>query len=72
MLIVLCFQLHCNRVLGFRRALPVIGRKVNLIVEIMRLAAPDFQRTFYISPKPDENVCFIGNCKQFCDGIPNI
>lgn len=60
-----------HRVLGFRRALPVIGRKVNLIVEIMRLAAPDLQKQFFISPKPGENVCFIGNCKQFCDGIPN-
>ncbi|XP_031624731.1 extracellular serine/threonine protein CG31145-like [Contarinia nasturtii] len=58
---------HLDKVLGFRRAMPVIGRKINLITEVLRLAKPNLQRTFAISPKPDENICFTGNCKQFCD-----
>lgn len=58
---------HIIRILGFRRAMPVVGRKINLITEVLRLAKPNLQRTFYISPKPDENICFTGNCEQFCD-----
>lgn len=56
-----------RRLLGFRRAMPVTGRTVNLITEIMRKAEPDLQKSFFISPKPDENLCFHGDCKQYCD-----
>lgn len=33
----------------------------------MRKAEPDLQKSFFISPKPDENLCFHGDCKQYCD-----
>ncbi|XP_055300430.1 extracellular serine/threonine protein CG31145-like [Sitodiplosis mosellana] len=59
---------HLDRILGFRRAMPVIGRNMNMITEILRLADPSLQKTFFVSPKPDENLCFTGNCQQFCDG----
>lgn len=58
---------HLDRVLGFYRAVPTVGRNVNMITEMLRVSEPRFQRTFSVSPKPDENVCFTGNCKLYCD-----
>lgn len=56
-----------KRVLGFRKAIPATGRKVNLITEILRYADPNLQQSFFISPQPDQNVCFTGDCAQYCD-----
>lgn len=56
-----------DRLLGFRRALPTTGRTINVITEIMRIGRLELKETFFKSPPPDENICFTGNCKQFCD-----
>lgn len=58
---------HLDRILGFYRAMPTVGRNVNMITEMLRVSEPRLQRTFSVSPKPDENVCFTGNCKLYCD-----
>lgn len=55
------------RLLGFRRALPTTGRIINAVTQIMRIGNSELKRTFYKSLKPDENICFTGNCEQFCD-----
>lgn len=56
-----------NRALGFRKAIPATGRKVNMITDILRIADQELQKSFFISPQPDENICFSGNCEQYCD-----
>jgi len=57
---------HVDRVLGFRRAAPVVGRTVNITSEIYELAeGTDFLKTFFISPAG--NVCFHGKCSYYCD-----
>lgn len=38
-----------------------------MITQLMRISDTDFQHTFYTSGAPDENTCFTGNCKQYCD-----
>jgi hypothetical protein len=50
---------HLDRILGFRRAPPVTGRKVNFVEDVQKLAPEDLLKTFFISPIG--NVCFIGN-----------
>lgn len=56
---------HLDRILGFYRVPPTIGREVNLTEEIKRLAEPKLKRTFFISPA--NNVCFHGTCSYYCD-----
>lgn len=58
---------HLDRILGFYRALPTIGRNVNMITEMLRVAQPKLQRTFFVSHAPDENICFTGTCRFHCD-----
>lgn len=60
-------SLHFDRILGFYRAAPTIGRNVNMVVELLRVSPPRLQRTFFVSPKPDENICFYGTCNLYCD-----
>lgn len=54
-----------NRLLGFRRAMPVAGRILNITSEIYQLADDDLLKTFFISPS--NNVCFHGKCSYYCD-----
>lgn len=69
------FCLHLNKIsaicfvslLGFRRALPTTGRTLNAVTQIMQIANKELIKTFFISPEPDSNVCFTGNCEQYCD-----
>lgn len=49
--------------------MPVTGRKINLITDILRLADKTLQSSFFISPKPDENLCFIGICNLYCNDL---
>ncbi|KAL4240460.1 sequence similarity 20 [Mactra antiquata] len=56
---------HLDRILGFYRVPPTIGREVNLTGDIKRLAEPSLKRTFFISPA--NNVCFHGTCSYYCD-----
>lgn len=52
--------------MGFRRAMPVTGRILNMTSEIYEIADENITRTFYISPQPDQNLCFYGDCTQYC------
>ncbi|KAG8189856.1 hypothetical protein JTE90_023363, partial [Oedothorax gibbosus] len=56
---------HLDKILGFRRAPPVVGRKVNISAEIYPLAEPELHKTFFVSPAG--NVCFHGQCSYYCD-----
>ena len=49
---------HLDRLLGFRRAVPVTGRHINITTEIYELAEADLLKTFFISPAG--NLCFHG------------
>ena len=49
------------RLLGFRRAVPTVGRNVNITRELYALAQGDLLKTFFISP--DNNLCFHGKCR---------
>lgn len=53
------------RLLGFRRAMPVSGRILNITSEIYQLANDELLKTFFISPS--NNVCFHGKCSYYCD-----
>ncbi|CRK88754.1 CLUMA_CG002627, isoform A [Clunio marinus] len=56
---------HLDKLLGFRRAMPVTGRILNITSEIYQLADDDLLKTFFISPS--NNVCFHGKCSYYCD-----
>lgn len=62
-LVIICFL--CSRVLGFRRAMPVVGRILNVTTEIYNVAVGDILRTFFVSPA--NNLCFHGKCSYYCD-----
>nr|XP_042899194.1 extracellular serine/threonine protein CG31145 [Parasteatoda tepidariorum]XP_042899195.1 extracellular serine/threonine protein CG31145 [Parasteatoda tepidariorum]XP_042899196.1 extracellular serine/threonine protein CG31145 [Parasteatoda tepidariorum] len=56
---------HLDRILGFRRCPPVIGRILNITTEIYAVADDDLLKTFFISPA--QNYCFHGQCSYYCD-----
>ena len=56
---------HLDKVLGFRRAIPVTGRTLNITRDIYALAEGDLLKTFFISPAG--NLCFHGKCSYYCD-----
>ncbi|VVC24292.1 Hypothetical protein CINCED_3A020534 [Cinara cedri] len=57
---------HLDRALGFRRAMPVSGRLVNITSELMaQVTSSDLLKTFFVSP--DRNMCFHGQCSYYCD-----
>ena len=55
---------HLDRILGFRRAPPVVGRLINMTTELYALATGDLLRTFFISPA--QNLCFHGTFTHLC------
>lgn len=59
------FILAIDRILGFRRAMPVVGRTLNITTEIYRVADEDLLKTFFVSPS--NNLCFHGKCSYYCD-----
>ncbi|KAL0278757.1 UNVERIFIED_CONTAM: hypothetical protein PYX00_000482 [Menopon gallinae] len=56
---------HLDRLLGFRRAMPVTGRVLNMTSELYALVEGDLLKTFFISPS--NNLCFHGKCSYYCD-----
>lgn len=49
----------------FRRAMPVVGRILNITTDIYELADDKLLNTFFISPA--NNICFHGQCSYYCD-----
>lgn len=47
--------------------MPCVGRVLNMTSDIYELAQSELKDTFFISPAPDKNQCFYGNCIQFCN-----
>lgn len=58
---------RCDRILGYRRTMPVVGRILNVTSEIYEIADRNLTKTFFISPEPEKNRCFYGTCRQYCD-----
>lgn len=56
---------HLDRLLGYRRAMPVVGRKLNITTEIMAFADDEMRHTSFVSPVG--NQCFYGRCSYYCD-----
>ncbi|XP_077425988.1 extracellular serine/threonine protein kinase FAM20C [Vanacampus margaritifer] len=56
---------HLDRILGYRRIPPVVGRRVDVIKEIKNITTDRrLARTFFNSPVG--NVCFYGRCSYYC------
>ncbi|KAI9526402.1 hypothetical protein NQZ68_039822 [Dissostichus eleginoides] len=56
---------HLDRLLGFNRIPPVVGRLINVTSEIREITADHrLSRTFFTSPAG--NVCFYGQCEYYC------
>ncbi|KAL4658115.1 extracellular serine/threonine protein kinase FAM20C-like [Arapaima gigas] len=56
---------HLDRVLGYRRVPPAVGRLINVTKEIKHVTTDrKLARTFYTSPVG--NVCFYGQCSYYC------
>ncbi|KAJ8664352.1 hypothetical protein QAD02_006014, partial [Eretmocerus hayati] len=56
---------HLDRLLGFRRCMPVTGRRLNMTTEIYQVTDGDILKTFFVSPAG--NLCFHGKCTYYCD-----
>ncbi|XP_055752891.1 extracellular serine/threonine protein kinase FAM20C-like [Salvelinus fontinalis] len=56
---------HLDRVLGFCRIPPVVGRLINITTEIRAITTDHkLSRTFFTSPVG--NLCFHGQCEYYC------
>uniref|UniRef100_A0A7N5ZTU5 FAM20 C-terminal domain-containing protein n=1 Tax=Anabas testudineus TaxID=64144 RepID=A0A7N5ZTU5_ANATE len=56
---------HLDRLLGFNRIPPVVGRLINITTEIREVTSDHrLSRTFFTSPVG--NVCFYGQCEYYC------
>ncbi|XP_037545373.1 extracellular serine/threonine protein kinase FAM20C-like [Nematolebias whitei] len=56
---------HLDRLLGFNRIPPVVGRLINVTTEIRDTTTDKkLSRTFFTSPAG--NVCFYGQCEYYC------
>ncbi|CAJ1054105.1 extracellular serine/threonine protein kinase FAM20C [Xyrichtys novacula] len=56
---------HLDRILGYRRIPPVVGRLVDVVKEIKDVTTDrKLARTFFNSPVG--NVCFYGQCSYYC------
>ncbi|XP_049925181.1 extracellular serine/threonine protein kinase FAM20C-like [Epinephelus moara] len=56
---------HLDRLLGFNRIPPVVGRLINVTSEIREITTDRrLSRTFFTSPAG--NVCFYGQCEYYC------
>ncbi|XP_068434199.1 extracellular serine/threonine protein kinase FAM20C isoform X1 [Clinocottus analis] len=56
---------HLDRLLGFNRIPPVVGRLINVTSEVREITTDKtLSRTFFTSPVG--NVCFYGRCEYYC------
>ncbi|XP_053708292.1 extracellular serine/threonine protein kinase FAM20C [Synchiropus splendidus] len=56
---------HLDRVLGFNRIPPVIGRLINVTADVREITTDrTLAKTFFSSPAG--NVCFYGSCDYYC------
>nr|XP_046271231.1 extracellular serine/threonine protein kinase FAM20C-like [Scatophagus argus] len=56
---------HLDRLLGFNRVPPVVGRLINVTTEIREITTDRrLSRTFFTSPAGNE--CFYGQCEYYC------
>uniref|UniRef100_A0A667Y758 FAM20 C-terminal domain-containing protein n=1 Tax=Myripristis murdjan TaxID=586833 RepID=A0A667Y758_9TELE len=56
---------HLDRLLGFNRIPPVVGRLINMSTEIKEITTDRrLSRTFFTSPVG--NMCFYGQCEYYC------
>ncbi|XP_076841231.1 extracellular serine/threonine protein kinase FAM20C [Brachyhypopomus gauderio] len=56
---------HLDRILGFRRIPPVVGRLIDVIKDIKDVTTDHkLARTFFTSPVG--NTCFYGQCSYYC------
>ncbi|XP_011602005.2 uncharacterized protein isoform X1 [Takifugu rubripes] len=56
---------HLDRLLGFHRVPPVVGRLINVTTEIREITTDHkLMKTFFTSPAG--NVCFYGQCEYYC------
>ncbi|KAL4217601.1 hypothetical protein ACF0H5_022343 [Mactra antiquata] len=60
---IAAFQL--DRVLGFYRVPPTIGRLVNITSELKPIVPKSIHQTMFTSPAG--NLCFYGECDYYCD-----
>lgn len=56
-----------DRLLEFRRAVPVAGRTVNMISELFEHSEESFLSSFFFTPPPSKAFCFYGKCERLCD-----
>lgn len=56
---------HMDRILGYRRAVPTVGRVVNMTEELRDKAERRLRKTFFVSPA--KNHCFVSKCDYYCD-----
>ncbi|CAF0807684.1 unnamed protein product [Rotaria sordida] len=56
---------HLDKILGFYRVPPVVGRLIDITRDIREKATEDLANTFFISPA--NNTCFRGHCSYYCD-----
>lgn len=56
---------HVDRLLGFYRVPPTVGRLFNMTVELWEKADAELAKTFFFSPVG--NTCFTGHCSYYCD-----
>ena len=63
---IIIINVYYDRILGFRRTMPVIGRILNVTSEVFELANRNLTNTFFMSPEPEKNRCFYGTCSQYC------
>ncbi|CAJ0583398.1 unnamed protein product, partial [Mesorhabditis spiculigera] len=67
---------HLDKILGYRRAVPTVGRIVNITSELYDHAEKKLKKTFFISPA--KNRCFVSRCDYYCDtthaicGLPDL
>uniref|UniRef100_H3D1R2 FAM20 C-terminal domain-containing protein n=1 Tax=Tetraodon nigroviridis TaxID=99883 RepID=H3D1R2_TETNG len=56
---------HLDRLLGFHRVPPAVGRLVNVTAEISEITTDHKLRTTFFT-SPAGNVCFYGQCEYYC------